>query len=171
VPFIAAWARPDADGGCQRKLPIKSGAVQRQLGTVMDLYPTVLAAAGVAPPAGHEIDGVDLAPQLTGEPNPRRAERFLMHFPHEHRSSYFTAFRDGDWKVICHYFPGRNPAMARYELFNLRDDPFEKQNRAEAEPAVLRRMMAAMVAELEARSALYPVDRDGNERRPVVPSM
>ncbi|MFC4995756.1 hypothetical protein [Rubritalea tangerina] len=26
-----------------------------------------------------------------------------MHFPHSHRSSYFTVYRDGVWKIVYHY--------------------------------------------------------------------
>lgn len=169
VPFIAAWAKPDTNNRWQQSLPISAGAMQQQLGTVMDIYPTVLALAGVKSPAGYALDGVDLAPQLAGTPNPARSERFLMHFPHSHRSSYFTSFRDGDWKLVYHYLPEKNPAKARYELFNLADDPFEKQDLAKTQPAVIKRMTAAMAAALETEQALYPVDDDGNELRPVVP--
>ena len=170
VPFIAAWAKPDASNRWQKQLPISAGAMQQQLGTVMDIYPTVLALAGVQPPAGYALDGVDLAPQLAGKPNPARSERFLMHFPHSHRSSYFTSFRDGEWKLVYHYLPEKNPAKARYELFNLAADPYEKQNLAGTQPDVLRRMTKAMAAALESEQAVYPVDDDGNELRPVLPT-
>ena len=93
-----------------------------------------------------------------------------MHFPHSHRSSYFTSFRDGDWKLVYHYLPEKNPAKARYELFNLAADPYEKQNLASTQPDVLRRMTKAMAAALESEQAVYPVDDDGNELRPVLPS-
>jgi arylsulfatase A-like enzyme len=169
VPFIAAWAKPAPTNRWQQQLPIAAGAIQQQLGTVMDIYPTVLALAGAKPPADHPLDGFDLAAQLTGTENPERRERFLMHFPHSHRSSYFTAFRNGDWKLIYHYLPDQNPAKIRYELFHLRDDPYEKQNLAATEPAMLRQMTAAMMAALDAEQALFPVASDGTELRPVVP--
>jgi arylsulfatase A-like enzyme len=86
-----------------------------------------------------------------------------MHFPHKHRSSYFTSFRDGDWKLVYHYRPNDNPAKTPYELFNLAQDPFEKHNLADSKPQVLKKMMATMTASLQEQSALYPVDPDGNE--------
>jgi len=92
-----------------------------------------------------------------------------MHFPHSHRSSYFTVFRDGDWKLIYHYLPDQNPAKVRYELFHLRNDPYEKQNLAATEPAVLRQMTEAMIAALDAEQALYPVAKEGSELWPEVP--
>nr|MCS5618040.1 N-acetylgalactosamine-6-sulfatase [Pirellulales bacterium] len=170
--FIAAWAEPNPDQPCQQRLPIAAGAIQQQPGTVMDIYPTILNLAGIEPPANHPIDGVDLAPQLAGRTNPRRRDRFLMHFPHDHRSSYFTVFRDGDWKLIYHYRPDRSDADgegARYELFNLGSDPFEKHDLAAEEPMELRRLAGEMTAALAAEQALFPVDKAGGEIRPVLP--
>jgi arylsulfatase A-like enzyme len=75
APFIAAWAKPDLNNQWQQKLPIAQGAIQQQLGSVMDLYPTILNLADVAVPKDHVIDGTDLAKQLSGKRNscPRRA--------------------------------------------------------------------------------------------------
>jgi len=169
VPLIAAWAEPDADAALQRRLPSASGAVQRQMGSVTDLYPTLLALAGAEVPSGHEIDGTDLAPQFAGKPAGGRDERFLMHFPHQHRSSYFTVYRDGDWKLIYHYLPEKNPAKVRYELFDLAADPFETRNLADERPERLAELTAAMAALLEEQGALYPIDEEGNKLRPRLP--
>lgn len=182
APFIAAWAQPDGASAVQTKLPIAGGQVQRQLATVMDIFPTLLDLANVAKPAGHPIDGVSLANQFRGERNPARPERFLSHFPHDHRSSYFTAYREGDWKVIYRYLPGvddktsarakQKPAtdpQNRYELYNLARDPFERDNLADREPAQLKVLMQALAAQLAAEQALVPVDASGQELRPVLP--
>lgn len=169
TPFIAAWAAAAAESPLQRRVPVAAGAIQSQLSTVMDVYPTILAAAGVALPERHAVDGVNLMAQFSGQSNPGRRETFLMHFPHSHRSSYFTVFRDGGWKLIYHFFPEQNPANVRYELFNLVDDPFENRNLAGSKPLKLAGMMQALVAELEAHGAQYPVDEEGNEIRPVMP--
>ena len=72
-------------------------------------------------------------------------------------------------KLIYHFLPEQNPANVRYELFNLAADPFERRNLAETEPLKLAGMMAAMVEELEAHGAQYPVDEAGNEMRPLLP--
>ena len=169
TPFIAAWAEPSAASPCQQRLPIAAGSVHEGLGTVMDLYPTLLALAGVEPPATHVVDGVDLAPQLAGAVHTDREKRFLMHFPHSHRSSYYTVFREGDWKVVYNYLPEQNPAKVRYELFNLREDPFEHRNLAETESLKLADMMRGLIADLEAHGAQYPVDEAGRELRPIAP--
>ena len=87
----------------------------------------------------------------------------MCHFPHSHRSSYFTAFRKGDWKLIYHY-----KGKAKYELYDLQKDPFETKNLAESEPRKLKEMTKAMIARLEAEDALYPTDGD-KELRPLLP--
>lgn len=170
TPFIAAWAKPDPSNKWQQQLPIAQGVINQQVGTVMDLYPTILQLAGAKLPQDHAIDGYDLSKQIaSAEPNPDRPDRFLMHFPHSHRSSYFTALRVGDWKLIYHYFPELNPAKVRYELFHLKNDPFEKNNLADKEPNKVKRLLNAMIKQLDEEGAQYPVDEQGNEQRPIMP--
>jgi hypothetical protein len=86
-----------------------------------------------------------------------------------HRSDYFTTFRDGDWKVIYHYFPSEVSEGSHYQLFHLARDPFEQKNLASSEPAELRRMMQGLIAGLEKQNAAYPVDADGKALKPILP--
>lgn len=162
VPLIAAWAGANPGNRHQQRLPIPAGAVQTQLATVYDLFPTILGLVGVRPPAQHFVDGSRLDTLLAGKPDPARAEEFLMHYPHApHRSDYFTCYRHGDWKVIYHYFPSPASEGSHYQLYNLADDPFESRNLAAARPDQLRRMMQGLIADLESHHALYPVDKSG----------
>ena len=114
-----------------------------------------------------EIDGDNLGPALKGG-SLRKERDFLMHFPHSHRSSYYTAYRSGDWKLIYHY---TKPADQRYELFNLAKDPTEANNLAKSDSKELKRMVAAMIAALEKAGAQYPVAKDdpSKELKPVLP--
>lgn len=169
VPFIAAWAKPDASSPAQQRLPIAHGFIQSQLGTIMDLYPTILNVAGTVNPVGHIYDGYGLGKLLSGQSDAAHPEVFLMHFPHNHRSKYFTSYRNGDWKLVYHYYPKLNQQSSHYELFNLKDDFAETQNLAKQNPEKLKSMVQAMVAQLSAEGALYPVDKSGNELRPIVP--
>jgi len=178
--FIAAWAKPDPANPHQKSLPIPPGEIQTQVADITDLLPTLAALTGSTPPAAHPVDGKPLQTLLTGKPDPARAAQFLMHYPHgPHRSNYFTTWRDGDWKVIYHYLPETKThgdflqsAGKRYQLFNLKDDPFEQTDLATAEPARLRRMMEGLVARTEAHKARYPVAKDGKTRlKPELPSL
>ena len=80
-----------------------------------------------------------------------------MHYPHSpHRSDYFTCYRDGDWKVIYHYFPSKASENSHYQLYNLADDPFEQHNLAASHPEDLRRLMQGLIAALESRTPSTP---------------
>ena len=162
VPFIAAWAKASATNAPQKRLPIPAGAIQSQQAAVQDLFPTLLDFVGAKPPRGHVVDGARLDTLLAGKSDRSRKEQFLMHYPHApHRSEYWTSLRDGDWKVIYHYFPSAASENSHYQLFNLNGDPFEQTNLATSKPAELRRMMHSLITALEQHHAVYPVAKDG----------
>lgn len=171
VPFIAAWAQPRSDQPLQQRLPIKAGALQRQVACVCDLLPTIAQLLDISLPENHAVDGQPLQQLLTGEPDPNRKEVFLMHYPHApHRSDYWTSYREGPWKVIYHYFPGPASEGSHFQLFNLDEDPFEKNDLSKSRPEELRRMMAAMIHLMDQCQAVYPVADDGQSRvRPTLP--
>jgi len=160
VPFIAGWAKP----GKKNAFPVAKGTLHNeQIGTVMDLYSTILETTGAKNPTDHVVDGVSLIKQFSDKENSDRPDHFMCHFPHSHRSSHFTAFRKGDWKLIYRY-----KGKAKYELYDLENDPYEKSNLAEREPKKLKEMTQTMIARLEKEDALYPVDAE-NELKPDLP--
>ena len=160
VPFIAGWAKP----GKKNSFPVARGTLHHeQIGTVMDLYSTILETTGAKNPEDHVVDGVSLIKQLSGKENPARPDHFMCHFPHSHRSSNFTAFRKGDWKLIYRY-KGKD----QYQLYDLQNDPYEKTNLAKSEPGKLKDMTKAMIARLEKEDALYLVDGE-KALKPLVP--
>ncbi len=177
VPFIAAWAKRDADNALQKKLPIPAGKIQGQVASVEDIFPTLLGFTGIEAPANHTVDGFPLQTLLTGKADPTRPEQFLMHYPHGiHRSNYFTTWRDGDWKVVYHTLP-EIPTTGghiqfeggHYQLFNLAEDPFESTNLANSHPGELKRMMKGLAKQLKAHQAIYPIDDDGKPLPPRQP--
>lgn len=170
VPFIAAWAKANPENAFQKRLPITAGAIQSQSAAVHDLFPTILKLTGDSAPAGHIVDGAPLDSLLTGKPDPKRPAQFLMHYPHApHRSDYFTTWRDGDWKVIYHFFPSQASEGSHYQLYNLATDPFESTNLAPSKPVELSRMVKALAAELDRHGALTPVGENGKALKPEMP--
>jgi arylsulfatase A-like enzyme len=169
VPFIAAWAKASSDNPSQAKLPIAVGSLQSQTANVTDLFPTILSLAGQQQPSDHAVDGSTLNTLLTGKDDTSRKEEFLMHYPHSpHRSDYFTSYRNGDWKVIYHYYPSKDSEDSRYQLYNLADDPFESTNLADSKPDQLRASMKGLTAGMKNYEAQYPVAKaDGTT--PVLP--
>lgn len=170
VPFIAAWAKPEPSNSVQHQLPIAAGVVQPQVASVSDLFPTLTALLSLETPKDHVVDGLDLSILLTGEKDTAREETFLMHYPHgPHRSDYFTVYREGDWKVIYHFFPTEVSNGSHYQVFNLKKDPFESTDVASEQPKVLKRLMRGLAQSLESHDALFPVNKAGQPVLPIVP--
>ncbi len=160
VPFIAAWAKPSANNSLQQRFPIAHGSIQTQVSSVCDLLPTLAQVTNVPVPDNHMLDGQSLWKLFAGQADADRAEQFLMHYPHSpHRTDYFTLLRDGDWKVIYHYFPSEVSADSHYQLYNLSDDPFEQNELSAKEPEQLRRMVSRLAQELKRHHAAMPVDQ------------
>ncbi|MEP0713312.1 MAG: sulfatase [Algoriphagus sp.] len=154
VPFIAAWVSTDPDEPIQQKIPIAQNTIQQQLGSIIDLFPTLLQLADIPLPDSYELDGFSLQTQFIGILDTTRTERFLNHFPHgDHRSNYFTSLVDGNWKLIYHYPIEGEPA---YELFNLKKDPFETENLADSNPEQLNKMRKILAEELREKKASFP---------------
>ena len=168
VPFIVSWAKPNADNKFQQVYPVAQHAVQTQMGTIMDIYPTILSVAGVAAPTNHVLDGSDLKKLLQGKADKKHRDDFLMHFPHEHRGSYFTMYRKGDWKLIYYYNP-QNGGKPSYKLYNLAEDPYEKKECAAAYPNKVRQLCLLMIDCLKAENACYPVNKENQPLYPIMP--
>jgi arylsulfatase A-like enzyme len=103
-----------------------------------DWIPTLLSLAGLPAPAG--LDGVDIAPLLTGR-GAAPSRPFFWHFPHYNNQGGRPggAMRDGDWKLVELYDAPDAP-----ELYNLKDDIGEKTNLAARQPERVRAMRSAL---------------------------
>lgn len=159
VPFIISWAKRNLEAPMQKKYDIGRGILSSHFASINDIFPTVLEITNSKAPANHTIDGESLIPLVTGK-NLDHKQKFLMHFPHSHRSSYFTVFRSGDLKLIYHYLEEENK---RYELFNLKKDPYESQNIAHENSTLLSQMVNEMKQELLKAKAQLPHNKNGDE--------
>ena len=161
VPFIASWAKV-SENEIQKKFEINNSHIDDHFAKVSDIFPTILDAAGIQAPTNHTVDGTSLRNILKGN-GKEHPQKFLMHFPHSHRSSYYTVVRKNEWKLVYHY---KNKGKEKYELFNLVNDPYEEKNMAESKPETLSSMISFMRSELENAKAQYPTDKEGNELKP-----
>jgi len=168
VPFIAAWGKNNPKNPWQKKFPIEKGAVQEQMGACFDLFPTVLEVAGASVSGNYIINGQTLTKLITGRKDKKRKNVYLSHFPHWHRSNMFTTYREDNWKIIYKYFPELEELDSHYSLYNLKEDPTELNNLADQNPGKVKSMMQAMINDMQAKEALYPV-KDGKEVRPLLP--
>jgi len=127
---------------------IPAGAVCDAPIAIIDLFPTLLAAAGAAPPKDHVLDGVNLLPcLLSGGASAPAREALYWHFPGylgaapgHWRTTPVGVIRRGRWKLMEWFEDGR------VELYDLRTDPGERRNRAAEEPRVVRDLLGRLRA-------------------------
>jgi len=169
VPFIAAWANPRSSHPLQKRLPIMAGGIQSRMGICYDVFPTLVKFAGAKTPDGHRVDGIDLSGLLSGKDEEAKREVFLSHFPHSYTSSYFTTYREGDWKLVYRYFPDQTKGQNRYALYHLGRDPSESNDLSNQQPDQVKRLTQTMIRSLDEMNALYPTVK-GRALKPVIPN-
>jgi arylsulfatase A-like enzyme len=129
-----------------------------------DLFPTILALAGIAGPATYmdSVDGCDLSPLLQGGRSLGRRYPLVWHLPHQWGCagpgiSPFSAIREGSWKLIYYH------ADQHFELYNLDADISEMNDLARQEPERVRNMAAALGRYLIESGARMSLDRSTGE--------
>jgi arylsulfatase A-like enzyme len=125
VPFMMRW--PDR---------VKPGTIYRNPVSTMDIFPTVLAAAGGQLPADRPYDGVDIMPYLTGQNDGKPHDMLAW------RRQPLVSIRKGDWKLWKSVDSGEYGTYTL--LFNLKDDPNESKNLAEQNPEKVKELEAAI---------------------------
>jgi arylsulfatase B len=102
---------------------IKPGSTVDGIIHVVDLYPTFAKLAGASTAKCKPLDGMDVWQTISeGKPSPRTEVVYNI-------EPYRAAIRQGDWKLVW-----RTLLPSNAELFNLANDPYEKNNLASAEP-------------------------------------
>lgn len=149
VPFVVRW--PRAVGA--------SRTVETPAMTT-DIYPTLLALAGLPARPGQHVDGIDLSPLLRGAGAVARDELF-WHFPHYHGSGHTPAgsVRAGRFKLIEWFEDDR------VELYDLEADPGELHDLAGSQAARASDLRARLHAWRAVVGALMPT-RNPDWRRP-----
>jgi arylsulfatase A-like enzyme len=119
VPFLVKWPA---------KLP--AGKTYDQPVIQLDFLPTALAAAGVETQPEWKLEGVDLAPFLTGENDQPPHDALYWKLGQQ------MAVRQGDWKLV-RYDPqvdGERGQPRELRLYNLADDIGEAQDLKDSHP-------------------------------------
>ncbi len=121
VPAVALW--PGV---------IKAGGVIKEPLHIVDMYPTLIKLAGARLEQPLPIDGKDAWPTITdGKPSPHEE---ILH----NVTPSAGAIRRGNWKLVYNGSIGANntgPVDKKvFELFNIANDPYEKNNLADKYP-------------------------------------
>lgn len=127
VPFLVQW-KGHLPAGKTYDKPVIS----------LDIAPTALALAGVAPQPEWKLDGTNLLPFLTGEDAAAPHDTLFWRFrvPPANPGLYRWAMRQGDWKLVKN---GKDSLS----LYNLDSDIGETKDLSAEQPERVSAMTAA----------------------------
>lgn len=127
VPFLVRWPAR-----------IKPGGRSDYQGLNFDLFPTFLELAGLKP--SPELDAVSLVPVLQGGSitTPRDLYFVRREGGRQYGGKSYEALIRGDWKLM------QNDPYSPMELYNLRNDPQEKNNVAAKAPKIFNELSEAL---------------------------
>ena len=114
----------------------------------MDLLPTFAHLAGGQVPGDRKIDGKNIWSILSGESDARSPHVFFYYY----KATQLRAVRSGKWKLHLPvntnaWRPGMTPRFEKTMLFDLKNDPGEKNNLAAEHPDIV--FLARVVLEIE----------------------
>lgn len=112
---------------------VPAGMILDEPTHTVDFLPTLIRVAGGDPDQYPQAEGIDLWQKLQCEAPPKLPERKLYW-----KTPSASAVRHGDWKLIHHR------KADRLELFNLKDDPYEKRELAEEQPDQVQRLRSLL---------------------------
>ena len=149
VPFLVRWPGKIAAGEVENKSLISA----------VDLLPTFCEIAGVSLPEDYTPDGVSQVKALLGTPSGLRDKPLFWKFNAKwppsksnknHWASYVVVYQS--WKLLV------NHDGTHAELYNLIEDPYEKNDQKEVEPEVSEDLLNR----LEEWKATLPLKPEGD---------
>ncbi len=91
----------------------------------IDIFPTILQLCKIK--YEHSIDGLSMLPLFQNNTSGFNNRSIYHHWTRGYLTPYQNiAVRQGDFKLVGHV--DYNATLEKFELFNLRDDPFEQHN-------------------------------------------
>jgi arylsulfatase A-like enzyme len=138
---------------------IESGTSSDRILLTMDIFPTVLDAAGISYEG--PLNGISFLPTLLEEGQGKYREEPLFFTRREGGMTYggltIQAVRLGDWKLV------HNSPFAARELYNLKTDPYEEHDLIEENPEKVRELNQLMMMHLQ-KAGSVPWQRPGGDR-------
>ena len=117
---------------------IPPGTVSSQVGITMDLTASILAATGTPVPPDARLEGINLLPILQQQMPERERTLFWRTAGPSPVNMNQKAVRSGDWKLLI------DGAVTRIFLFNVRNDPGEREDLFARRPDLVGRLQQAL---------------------------
>ena len=132
---------------------IEAGSSMNSIMSVMDVLPTLTAAAGIEANTHFALDGRNMLPAiLESTPMPRDELLFFISETPIRNHVSVTAFND-QWKLVQFIETGLSSMHIENHLFDINADPYEYINLAEQHPDVV----ADLAREIHHWRNLYPL--------------
>jgi hypothetical protein len=112
--------------------------------SVMDVFPTLAAAAGLEPGNTFELDGRNLWPAIRDGGEVRRGELLCFASETPIRGAFNLTCFDDEWKLVQEIRQGLLSADVTNYLFRIADDPHETNNLAAKHPEVVAKLADAI---------------------------
>lgn len=127
VPTIMEW-RGTISAGVKSEFP----------SAFWDFMPTFVHLTHQQKTWKQKTDGISILPTLTGKSQQQPHKYLYWEF---HEEGGRQAVRVGDWKLIKQKIKSGNPT---FELYNLKNDPFEKRDLSAENPEIVRKLKKRM---------------------------
>jgi arylsulfatase A-like enzyme len=132
---------------------ISSGTTMEQIMTVMDVFPTLAAAAGIETGITRKMDGQNMWPAIVDNvPSPRQKTVFFASETPTYGSFSIAAFNE-HWKLVQEIEQDNEGTNITNHLFRIADDPYEYNNLAQEHPEVVQQL----AQEIRDWRALHPI--------------
>jgi len=116
---------------------IEAGSQMGQIMSVMDVFPTLVAAAGIEVGATKPLDGIDMWPAISRGTKVERDGLLFFGSEIPRRGSFkLTAF-DHEWKLVQIVEQDITSTTLQNMLFRIQDDPYEYNDLASEHPKVV----------------------------------
>ncbi len=145
-PLIISWPKRIA----------AKGEIRQQFVHVIDLFPTLLEAAGIERADTYQgraqkpVEGQSVLATFASAEAKTRTEQYF-------ELSGNRAYLDGNWRLVVRHQRGRRFEEDQWELYDLSKDFNELNNLAAADPARVQAMIAKWEAAAMAHN-VYPLD-------------
>lgn len=145
-PLIVSWPKRITD----------QGKVRKPFVHVVDLYPTLLEAAGVQRASHYRgrpqkpMEGKSFVSTFADPNAPTRTEQY-------YELGGYRAYQDGNWRLVAVHKRGDDFAKDHWALFDISKDPTEVHDLAEQHPEVARTLKAKW-EDAARRYHVYPLD-------------
>ncbi len=129
VPFVIYWPGVVQENSFSEQVTINT-----------DIYPTLLEMVGIPAKPRQHLDGISLVPTIKG--NKIQQRQLFWHSPvgrpTQTGDQNSSSIREGNYKLIDFYDEYRT------ELYDLKDDPYEKTNLSSSQKEVKTELLAKL---------------------------